>query len=180
MEQDEFTRRRSCLSSQADDSHPAYLLLNVRQQSDMPGSLDGLSQRPLMLGAIATPAPWLDLAPIRDEAPQQGRIPVTYVIHLVSTESAYSPLRNVLRPGCSSHWSSCCIHHSSSPFTKTGGPLPRSPRQSCLPLPAGPPLAADQGKGRAPLLSPLEYVSGRPCRPKPVFVACPLRRLACL
>jgi len=118
MEQDEFTRRRSCLSSHASDSHPAYLLLNVRQQSDMPGSLDGLSQRPLMLGAIATPAPWLDLAPIRDVAPQQGRIPVAYVFHLVSTESAYSPLRNVLRPGCSSHWSSCCIHHSSHPSLK--------------------------------------------------------------
>src|SRR5512136_1927958 len=71
-----------------------------------------------MFGAVAGSAPRLDLAAIRDIAPQQGYIPVAYVLHLVRTESAYFPLRNVLRPGRSSHWSSWRINHSSHPSLK--------------------------------------------------------------
>src|SRR5512136_155159 len=68
-----------------------------------------------MPGAVAGPAPRLDLAPVRDIASQQGRIPVAYVLHLVSAERTHFALRNVLRPRRSSHWSSWPTNHLSHP-----------------------------------------------------------------
>src|SRR5512136_1759588 len=68
-----------------------------------------------MFGAVASSAPRLDLAAVRDVAPQQGRIPVAYVFHLVGTEGTHFPLRNVLRPSRSSHWSSWPTNHLSHP-----------------------------------------------------------------
>src|SRR5512136_1232327 len=68
-----------------------------------------------MFGAVTSSAPRLDLAAVRDIAPQQGYVPVANVFHLIGTESAHFPLRNVLRPGRSSHWSSWPTNHLSHP-----------------------------------------------------------------
>ena len=57
----------------------------------MASPLDGQSQFPLMLGAVAGNAPGDDFAPFRDEISERSHVLVVYLQAAVGTKPAYFP-----------------------------------------------------------------------------------------